>query len=204
MFFLQACSDSGFCPGSYVRQLDQQLFSLINGLQFPGSDLLLGWVTWLGDASIAAVLAVLGLLLLDRRRFWRNFLFLAGALLISTLAVHFLKAWMARPRPLAEMGGLLPDGRPIHVMFQELRHKSFPSGHSQTVFGLAAGFRLLFGRRLRWLFLIAGWVALSRIYVGAHFPLDILAGGILGVLGVDLMAKIWNPGVNMAPAKERA
>jgi undecaprenyl-diphosphatase len=193
MIFLKACSDSGFCPGSAIRQIDQKLFSLVNGLDFTGSDLLLGWVTWLGDAGVATVLAILGLLILDRRRFWQNFLFIVGAMLLSSIAVHLLKAGVARPRPLIEMGGMLPDGRAIHVLFKELTQKSFPSGHSQTVFGLAAGFQLLFAPRLRWLYLLAGWVALSRIYIGAHFPLDVLAGGLLGVLGVDLMAKIWRP-----------
>ncbi len=187
MFFLQAC------PASPVRRIDQQLFSLVNGLDFPGSDILLGWVTWIGDAGVAAALAILGLLILDRRRFWPNFLFLVGAMLISTLIVHLLKAWVARPRPLVELGGVLSDGSPIHVMFRELTHKGFPSGHTQTVFGLAAGFRLLFGPRLRWLFFVALWVGISRLYVGAHFPLDVLAGALLGVLGVDAMEKIWKP-----------
>jgi len=108
MLFLEACTDMGFCPGSALRQLDRQLFSLINGIHFPGSDLVLGWVTWLGDGKVAAVLAVAGLLLLDRRNFWRNFLFLAGAIALSTVAVHLVKAWMVRPRPLADMGGFLP------------------------------------------------------------------------------------------------
>ncbi len=187
MFFLQAC------PASPVRRLDQQLFSLVNGLEFPGSDYLLGWVTWIGDAGIAAVIAVLALLLLDRRRFWSNFLFIAGALLISTLFVQLLKTWVGRPRPLIELGGMLLDGSPMRVMFKELTQRGFPSGHTQTVFGLAAGFHMLFAPRLRWLYFIALWVGVSRMYVGAHFPLDILAGGLLGVLGVDLMAKIWRP-----------
>ena len=199
MIFLQSCPSGGCVLGGIVRQFDLWLFALINQVSFPGSDLLLGWVTWLGDATVAAALAVAGLLILDRRRFWRSFLFLAGALLLSTVAVHLVKASVARPRPLAELGGMLPDGRPVHVLFEELRARSFPSGHTQTVFGLAAGFDLLFPGRLRWLYLLAAWVGLSRVYVGAHFPLDVAAGALLGMLGVDLMARLWAP----VPARSR-
>jgi len=193
MIFLQSCPSGGCALGGIVKQADLWLFALINQIRFPGSDLLLGWITWMGDAGVAAVLAVAGLLILDRRRFWRNFLFLAGAMFLSTVAVHLVKDWVARPRPLAELGGLLPDGRPVHVLFDELRARSFPSGHTQTVFGLAAGFDMLFPGRLRWLYLLAAWVGLSRVYVGAHFPLDVAAGALLGLLGVDLMARLWTP-----------
>jgi len=52
---------------------------------------------------------------------------------------------------------------------------------------------MLFPGRLRWLYLLAAWVGLSRIYVGAHFPMDVVAGALLGMLGVDAMARLWMP-----------
>jgi undecaprenyl-diphosphatase len=55
-------------------------------------------------------------------------------------------------------------------------------------FGVALA--LLFPR-LRWLFLCLGfWIAASRAFVGAHYPSDVLAGGLLGVLTSWLLARV--------------
>ena len=66
---------------------------------------------------------------------------------------------------------------------------SFPSGHATTAFAAAAAAAVLMPR-LRWpLLALATLVALSRVYLGVHFVLDILAGAVLGTLiGVAVAA----------------
>ncbi|MDP4588036.1 MAG: phosphatase PAP2 family protein [Flavobacteriales bacterium] len=60
----------------------------------------------------------------------------------------------------------------------------FISGHAANFFGIATYFFLLFGRNRnhRWLFAWAGLIAYSRIYLGVHYPLDIIGGTMAGVL----------------------
>jgi undecaprenyl-diphosphatase len=105
---------------------------------------------------------------------------LAAALALATLLKVSLeataKAFVQRGRP-AEM---LP-----HVILrgQAAAHGlSFPSGHAMVIFAIAALVAPYLGRQWRLLpWALAALVCLSRVYLGAHFPLDVLAGAGLGV-----------------------
>jgi undecaprenyl-diphosphatase len=59
---------------------------------------------------------------------------------------------------------------------------SFPSGHAATSFAAATILTFAFPRLAPALFVLAAAVAFSRVYVGVHYPLDILGGAVLGVL----------------------
>ena len=57
---------------------------------------------------------------------------------------------------------------------------SFPSGHSTSAFAAAEAFGATYGRW--WTYPLAATIAYSRVYEGAHWPADILAGAVLGIL----------------------
>ena len=57
---------------------------------------------------------------------------------------------------------------------------SFPSGHAATAFAAATALAVLCPKLRPWALALAGAVALSRIYLRVHFPLDVLAGGLIG------------------------
>jgi membrane-associated phospholipid phosphatase len=91
----------------------------------------------------------------------------------ADLAALLLKIVVGRPRPfrtLAEADPLLRGDV----------HSSFPSGHAATSFAGALVLAYLFRRALPWLVVLAAGIAFSRVYVGVHYPLDVLAGAALG------------------------
>jgi len=70
----------------------------------------------------------------------------------------------------------------------------FISSHAANTFGLAMFLFLTLHKKfknIRWLFLWAGVVSYSRIYLGVHYPLDILTGALLGVLLALIFYQIY-------------
>jgi undecaprenyl-diphosphatase len=60
---------------------------------------------------------------------------------------------------------------------------SFPSGHATTSFACAATLARFAPRRVAvLLYLLAALIAYSRVYVGVHYPLDVIGGAVLGLL----------------------
>ena len=95
------------------------------------------------------------------------------ALACASLAANGLKQVFDRARPPeadADLGSLVAlPGNP-----------SFPSGHSATAFAAATAVAILCPRLRFWALALAAGVALSRVYLRVHYPLDVVAGGLLG------------------------
>ncbi len=107
-------------------------------------------------------------------------------LLISLLLTHiintvWLKEIVDRPRPYE----VLPQIRNLVGIQGE---SSFPSGHAATAFGSAFVPALRHPGWFRWTVLpVALLMAFSRLYVGVHYPLDVLVGSLIGILIASLV-----------------
>jgi undecaprenyl-diphosphatase len=169
---------------SWLEHLDHQLFFLLNqGFSTPLLDSLLWATSALANAGVVLLLVSIGLWWGDRQTLKDHYGWIILAVLVGGLAVQLLKYGLDRPRPLQEFADLLRSGNVhIHVIGQALQHRSFPSGHTQVA--AAVGTYLMYLHPRRWYWWSAGvlLVGLSRVYLGAHFPSDVLAGALLGCL----------------------
>jgi len=151
---------------------NRSVFAWFNGLSKLTGAAPWAWMTVLGDTVVA--LALFGPLAVRRPQLmWA----LALSALIATLFVHGIKPVLLWPRPPA----VLPP-ESITVIGPALTRKSFPSGHTATAF-VAAGLVWMHVRSplVRWTALcVAAGVGVSRMVVGVHWPMDVLAGAVFG------------------------
>lgn len=137
---------------------------------FPAELTLLSYfLSFLG--SLSFIVALLTFLVIIRKNKEAWILFLAS--LVNTGLVFLLKQLIKRKRPFLVEKGV--------SAFLEVGGYSFPSGHSAITFLLATIFSDFYERG-KYLFILAGVVALSRIILGVHYPSDVLAGGLLGFI----------------------
>lgn len=154
--------------------IDEPLMLALHSLSQPWLDTFFKFVTRTGDLLVA--IPVLAMVIYLWRRSERR---TALLYVVSVITYPLLGLW------LKEL-----FGRPRQNIFPPLvveHTASFPSGHTLTAvaaYGLAAAFLWQRGHKA-WSILAAVWlvlIALSRIYLGAHYPSDVLASLALGVI----------------------
>jgi membrane-associated phospholipid phosphatase len=162
-------------PSGGVFGPDEALFRILNlaGVN-PIADAAMLLITALGVEYILGLL-VIPLWLTGRREAAFDFVLVLGIVVLFTLA---LKYGVGRQRPCE----VLPDARTLLGSECEGRDPAFPSGHASRTFALA-GFVFL---RFRWragvpALAFAALVGYSRIYLGLHWPTDVLGGALLGI-----------------------
>ena len=144
--------------------------------------------TSLGNVGRLCIVLTLALLAFKSTR--RAGLSSVCAMVIGLVVVNItVKPLVARPRPWDAMPG-----------FESLvteKDFSFPSGHTTVAFAFALAVCLAAPRR--WMKITAACVAvlmgLSRLYVGVHFPTDVLAGAVIGslcgLIGAWIVKIVW-------------
>ena len=168
---------------SLGRRGDRAAFDVLNRGHGPQADAALTGVTELGSimasAGAAAVLAVGG-----RRRVAAEALAAAG---LMWLLGQGLKRVVGRPRPYDAPAS--NDGREVRRLVHEPNGTSWPSSHPAVLlaFVTVAGRRLGLSRSVRAaLRALAVTVGVSRVYVGVHYPSDVLGGLLLGGAVADV------------------
>lgn len=161
-------------------EIQKDIFLDINSTlgQFPSLMLNL---TQLGDALI--FLSFLTLLIIYAPKFWES---LISASIVSAILSKFLKVLFSVPRPAA----ILDNETFIIIGKKLIGHSSLPSGHSITTFTIITVLMYAFmpkkiSSKVAWVILLIGLgfiIISTRIGVGAHFPLDVIIGGIIGYI----------------------
>ncbi len=169
---------------------DEALFRLLNGAGTnPALDLLMSLFT---DLALPYVLALLVLPL-----WWKGQRELAvdliGVLLVVIVITEVLKYAFDRARPCDVLTG-------VHTLFPSASaacaaegDPAFPSGHASRIFAVAAFLAVYF----RWPVKVTGFAlaiaaGISRVYLGVHWPSDVIAGAVLGAALAILYVLVAN------------
>ena len=168
--------------GLYILPFENQqdLFMVLHSINHPIADHVFKilthvaeWYGWVGVTLIALIIRV------------RWAFFSAFALTVSGLVSQFLKRYVfadhMRPSHFFSPDQMnVIEGVELHSKF------SFPSGHTTGAFVIFLILTMLLPKRWRFVgffyFIAAVAVGYSRIYLGQHFPIDVLAGSALGVI----------------------
>lgn len=175
---------------SGLQALDSWGFLVINHvLQNPVFDVLMPILSTKRYALLPAAAAILMLGVWGGRRMWILLAVGVVAVGLSDLGTNLIKAAIHRTRPCH----VIPD---VHLLTGCTRSFAFPSNHASNMFALATVAWLGF-RRWRWgLGVLAAAVAYSRIYVGAHYPADVVGGaiwgGAIGWACTAMAARAWS------------
>jgi undecaprenyl-diphosphatase len=169
----------GWVEVTLLQRLDTAIFYFINhACSHPFFDRAMPLLTKFGERDILLCVALLVLLFCRKKEKILGVYLLVG-LSVTYELVFFLKNWVARPRPFVTLSG-------VHVL-THAGSFSFPSSHATNAF-LAATLLSPAVKSPFYLYLLAGGVAFSRIYLGVHYPSDTIAGALIGVvLGKSLI-----------------
>jgi len=161
----------------FTVNYDSQIFSAVRSVKNPVLDVIMLLVTNIATLYIGVPIA-LALVYFSKNRKLLADLFVA--LLIGIALTLLLKMVIARPRPedIMNVG-----------FWASATFSSFPSDHASTAFVMFG----IMGHHLKkwklWLYLLAVLIAISRVYLGVHYPTDVLAGAFLGILVSQLVIK---------------
>ncbi len=161
---------------NYISVFDMRIFRAVNGsFTSPFLDALMPYVTdksnFLGVIIVAAAL----ILVFGRRQDRVGLLLLVAVVATSDTACNGLKHLIGRVRPCHALDG-------VRLLVGCGGSYSMPSGHSTNIFAAMVFLSLRYRKFFPAFLTVAFLVAYSRVYVGVHYPGDILAGAMLGSL----------------------
>ena len=151
------------------------LLFLQDSIRNPILNRIMIFITSLGNGGMIWIAATL-LLLIPKKT--RKVGIMSGAALLLSLLINnnLIKNIVQRPRPFVTFTDL-------QIIIPTPSEFSFPSGHTSSSFAAAAVFYRHLPKRLGIpSVVLAGLIGFSRLYVGVHYPTDVIAGVVMGIL----------------------
>ena len=157
-----------------LSEIDHEIFFFLNShLIHPVCDTITKFFIQIpGQICIAFIGAIC--LFAGRKYTKFSSLIFLSAFVIARYSYKTIKLFVQRPRPFHALEN-------VRLLLGEKDGFSFPSGHATTSFCLATAIAMRYPKLRYPIFIVAIIIALSRPYVGVHYPSDILVGAILGI-----------------------
>ncbi|WP_010274105.1 phosphatase PAP2 family protein [Paenibacillus senegalensis] len=156
-----------------VLEIDTRLMKWARSITHPGLTDIMLFITWLGDIEVLTAIAITVIAILLLKRHWLESVYFCCTAALTPIFNSGLKNWLKRERPDVER-------------IIEAAGFSFPSGHTMGAIVIYGMIGWLIGRQLassprRWAVgaaavLLIALIGYSRIYLGVHYPSDIMAG----------------------------
>lgn len=175
-------------PGEPMVRADIAILNLFESLRTPAGDIIMVFITTLGDGVVVASITAVVTLYLLARKAWRRATGFLAAIVATAIFVPVVKTMLHRSRPIE--------------LYSGADAFSFPSGHATlnaVLFGICAV--LVAHDRSRWtkagVFTITAiyviTIGFSRVYLGAHWMSDVLGGLLFGTAMVSAFGFVFGP-----------
>jgi undecaprenyl-diphosphatase len=170
----------------FLFNIDKWLFSVLNG-QFinPVFDKFFPFITLQQNWNLLYIVLAAWLLWKGGKRGRVAIIILAVTIIISDqTASHILKPLIARLRPCNDLIS-------VRLLINCGSGFSFPSSHAVNTFAAAFILSRFYSENKYLFYIIAALIAYSRVYVGVHYPSDVIAGSILGIIIAYLIVIVY-------------
>ena len=173
-----------------LADADKALFLWINALvgRSPAVDFIMAWAAsdYLAPVTLGLTLVALWFIGRDgqqRMRYQIGMFTALTAMALSSLVVFICNALFFRPRPFDGLDG-------VSLLFYQPTDSSFPSNSAAAAFAIAAAVWCVNRRIGTALFVAAAVYGFSRVYVGVHYPSDILGGAVIALVITALTLRL--------------
>ena len=151
-------------------RLEEPIFDFLNGLAKRNDILDMVWVFFAQYAIFLFGIVLIYFVRKDRKLLLK----VAMGIIITVIAVAVIKKIWFIPRPFSD--------KEVNLLIEHRQDSTFPSKHAAVAFAVAFGIFLQKKKLGVWLLLLALGIALSRVIVGVHYPADVFAGALIGMI----------------------